>query len=231
MQNTILIVDDDEEIRNLLEIYLLNEGYKVMKASSGEEGIELIESTDIQLVVLDVMMPKMNGMEVCKKIREKLNIPILMLSAKSEDMDKIQGIMTGADDYISKPFNPLEFTVRVKALLRRAYYFNRILENDIEDIITIESLKINKSDRKVTIDDNEIQLTAREFDILYLLANNRGQVISAEDIFLKVWKEAYYQSDNTIMVHMSRIRDKIEKHMDGNKLIKTVWGVGYKIEK
>lgn len=231
MQSTILVVDDEEEIRNLLEIYLLNEGYKVVKASNGEEAIKIIENNDIQLVVLDVMMPKMNGMETCKKIREKLNIPILMLSAKSEDMDKIQGIMTGADDYISKPFNPLEFTVRVKALLRRAYYFNRIPENDIEDIITIESLKINKSNHIVTVDDNEIQLTAREFDILYLLASNRGQVFSTEDIFLKVWKEQYYQSDNTVMVHMSRIRDKIEKYMNGNKLIKTVWGVGYKIEK
>ena len=231
MKNTILVVDDEEEIRNLLEIYLLNEGYKVIKASNGEEAIELIENKDIQLVVLDVMMPKMNGLEACKKIREKLNIPILMLSAKSEDMDKIHGIMTGADDYIIKPFNPLEFTVRVKALLRRAYYFNRISENDVEGIITIESLKINRSDHRVTVDDNEIPLTAREFDILYLLANNRGQVFSTEDIFLKVWKEQYYQSDNTVMVHMSRIREKIEKHMNGNKLIKTVWGVGYKIEK
>lgn len=231
MQNTILVVDDEKDIRNLLEIYLLNEGYKVIKASNGKEAIELIENKDIHLVVLDVMMPKMDGMEACKKIREKLNIPILMLSAKSEDMDKIQGIMTGADDYISKPFNPLEFTVRVKALLRRAYYFNKVNENNIEDIIIIESLKINKSNHRVTVDDNEIQLTAREFDILYLLANNRGQVFSTEDIFLKVWKEQYYQSDNTVMVHISRIRDKIEKYMNGNKLIKTVWGVGYKIEK
>lgn len=231
MQNTILVVDDEEEIRNLLEIYLLNEGYKVIKASNGEEAIELIENKDIHLVVLDVMMPKMNGIEACKKIREKLNIPILMLSAKSEDIDKIQGIMTGADDYISKPFNPLEFTVRVKALLRRAYYFNGISENDREDIITIESLKIDRSNHRVTVENNEIQLTAREFDILYLLANNRGQVFSTEDIFLKVWKEQYYQSNNTVMVHMSRIRDKIEKHMKGNTLIKTVWGVGYKIEK
>ena len=231
MQNTILVVDDEEEIRNLLEMYLLNEGYKVIKANNGEEAIELIEYKDIQLVVLDVMMPKMNGIEACKKIREKLNIPILMLSAKSEDMDKIKGIMTGADDYISKPFNPLEFTVRVKALLRRAYEFNGISENDREDIITIESLKIDRSNHRVTVDDNEIQLTAREFDILYLLANNRGQVFSTEEIFLKVWKEQYYQSNNTVMVHISRIRDKVEKHMKGNTLIKTVWGVGYKIEK
>ncbi|WP_455539225.1 response regulator transcription factor [Terrisporobacter sp.] len=231
MQNTILVVDDEEEIRNLLEIYLSNEGYKVIKASNGKEAIEIIDNEDIQLVVLDVMMPKMNGMEVCKKIREKLNIPIIMLSAKSEDMDKIQGLMTGADDYISKPFNPLEFVVRVKALLRRAYYFNSKPENTRDNIITIDSLKIDIVNHIVTVDDKEIQLTSREFDILYLLANNRGQVFSTEDIFSKVWKEKYYQSNNTVMVHMSRIREKIEKYMNGNKLIKTVWGVGYKIEK
>lgn len=231
MENTILVVDDDKEIRNLLEIYLINDGYKVIKASNGEEAIEILNNEDIQLVVLDVMMPKINGIEACKRIREKSNIPILMLSAKSEDIDKIQGIITGADDYISKPFNPLEFTVRVKALLRRAYYFNRVDENDVEDTITIESLKINKINHKVTVNDVEIKLTSREFDILYLLANNRGQVFSSEDIFLKVWNEKYYQSDNTVMVHISRIRDKIEKYTNGSKLIKTVWGVGYKIEK
>ena len=231
MQNTILVVDDEAEIRDLLEIYLLNEGYEVIKASNGKEAIEIIENKDIQLIVLDVMMPKMNGIEACKKIREKMSVPILMLSAKSEDMDKIQGIMTGADDYITKPFNPLELTVRVKALLRRAYYFNNRLENPIENIITIESLKIDKSNHIVTVDDVEIQLTSREFDILCLLASNRGKVFSTEDIFLKVWKEQYYQSNNTVMVHMSRIRDKIEKHMNGSKVIHTVWGVGYKIER
>ncbi|MEG2458163.1 MAG: response regulator transcription factor [Bacilli bacterium] len=231
MQNTILVVDDEEEIRNLLEIYLLNEGYQVIKASNGEEAVEMAENKDIQLIVLDVMMPKMNGIEACKIIREKMNIPILMLSAKSEDMDKIQGIMTGADDYITKPFNPLELTVRVKALLRRTYYFNSRPENTRDNIITIESLKIDKSNHIVSVDDNEIQLTSREFDILYLLASNRGKVFSTEDIFSKVWKEEYYQSNNTVMVHMSRIRDKIEKHMSGSKVIHTVWGVGYKIER
>lgn len=231
MKNTILVVDDEAEIRNLLEIYLSNEGYEVIKVSNGEEAIEIVNSKYIKLIVLDVMMPKMDGIETCKRIREKMNIPILMLSAKSEDMDKIQGIMTGADDYITKPFNPLELTVRVKALLRRAYYFNNREENSTENIITIESLKIDKSKHIVSVDDSEIQLTSREFDILYLLASNRGKVFSTEEIFSKVWKEQYYQSNNTVMVHMSRIRDKIEKHMKGSKVIHTVWGVGYKIEK
>lgn len=229
LEKKILVVDDEKEIRNLLDIYLSNEGYKVVKASDGEEALNIVESDNIQLIVLDIMMPKMDGIEVCRKIREKLSIPILMLSAKSEDMDKIQGIMTGADDYMTKPFNPLELTVRVKALLRRAYYFNNTV--DIENVINIESLTIDKNKHRVTVDDKEITLTSREFDILYLLATNRGVVFSTEDIFKKVWKEKYYQSNNTVMVHMSRIREKIEKYMNGTKIIHTVWGVGYKIEK
>jgi DNA-binding response OmpR family regulator len=229
LEKKILVVDDEKEIRNLLDIYLSNEGYKVVKASDGEEALNIVEADNIQLVVLDIMMPKMDGIEVCRRIREKLSIPILMLSAKSEDMDKIQGIMTGADDYMTKPFNPLELTVRVKALLRRAYYFNPTA--DTENVINIESLTIDKNKHKVTVDDQEIPLTSREFDILYLLATNRGTVFSTEDIFKKVWKEKYYQSNNTVMVHMSRIREKIEKYMNGTKIIHTVWGVGYKIEK
>ncbi len=229
MEKKILVVDDEKEIRNLLDIYLSNEGYKVVKASDGEEALNILESDNIQLIVLDIMMPKMDGIEVCRKVREKLSIPILMLSAKSEDMDKIQGIMTGADDYMTKPFNPLELTVRVKALLRRAYYFNNTV--DTENVINIESLTIDKNKHRVTVDDKEITLTSREFDILYLLATNRGVVFSTEDIFKKLWKEKYYQSNNTVMVHMSRIREKIEKYMNGTKIIHTVWGVGYKIEK
>lgn len=229
MEKKILVVDDEKEIRNLLDIYLSNEGYKVVKASDGEEALNIVESDNIQLIVLDIMIPKMDGIEVCRKIREKLSIPILMLSAKSEDMDKIQDIMTGADDYMTKPFNPLELTVRVKALLRRAYYFNNTV--DTENVINIESLTIDKNKHRVTVDDKEITLTSREFDILYLLATNRGVVFSTEDIFKKVWKEKYYQSNNTVMVHMSRIREKIEKYMNGTKIIHTVWGVGYKIEK
>lgn len=230
VSNSILIVDDEKEIRDLIEIYLKNEGYKVIKASNGEEALDILEKEKINLIVLDIMMPKIDGLEVCKKVREKLNIPILMLSAKSEDMDKIQGIMTGADDYLTKPFNPLELSVRVKALLRRTYYFNNINNSDNETF-NIGTLIIDKINHEVRVEDKEIPLTSREFDILYLLASNRGKVFSTEEIFKKVWKETYYQSNNTVMVHMSRIREKLENYMEGNKVIHTVWGVGYKIEK
>lgn len=229
MRSKILVVDDDDEIRNLLEICLTNEGFNVFKAFDGEDALNILEKESIQLIILDVMMPKLNGMEVCSIIRRNLNIPILMLSAKSEDMDKIQGIMTGADDYLTKPFNSLELVVRVKALLRRAYYFNNSSNSD--NIINIDTLIIDKNQHRVTINEEEVPLTSREFDILYLLAVNRGSVLSSEDIFRKVWKEDYFQSNNTVMVHMSRIRDKIEKYTNGQKVIHTVWGVGYKIEK
>ncbi|MBD7911399.1 MULTISPECIES: response regulator transcription factor [Clostridium] len=230
MNNNILVVDDEKEIRELLEINLRNDGFTVFKASCGEEALKILEDEKIHLIVLDIMMPGMDGLEVCKIVREKYSIPILMLSAKAEDMDKIQGIMTGADDYLCKPFNNLELIVRVRALLRRAYFFNTKMQA-LDDIIRIESMVIDKVKHKVTIDDKEIAFTAREFEILYLLATNRGRVFSAEEIFERVWKENYYQSNNTVMVHMSRIRDKIEQHMEGNEIIHTVWGVGYKIEK
>ena len=229
MASKILVVDDEKEIRNLIEIYLKNEGYTVIKASNGEEALKVLEKEEIQLMILDIMMPKMDGMEVCRRVREHLNIPILMLSAKSEDMDKIAGIMTGADDYLTKPFNPLELSVRVKALLRRAYYFNN--RNKEDNIINIETLAIDKNNRTVKVEDTEIPFTAREFDILYLLGSNRGRVYSSEEIFTKVWKEEYFGSNNTVMVHMSRIREKLEKYIEVNKIIQTVWGVGYKIEK
>ncbi len=230
MSKNILVVDDEKDIRDLLEITLKNEGYTVFKAICGEDALDILDKEEIHLIVLDIMMPGMDGLQVCRLVREKHNIPILMLSAKVEDMDKIQGIMTGADDYVCKPFNNLELTVRIRALLRRAYFLNTKMQTT-DNIIRIESMVIDKKQHKVIIDDNEIDLTAREFEILYLLANNRGRVFSAEEIFEKVWKERYYQSNNTVMVHMSRLRDKIEKYMEGSKVIHTVWGVGYKIEK
>lgn len=230
MKNNILVVDDEKEIRDLLEINLKVEGYNVFKAGNGEEALKILEDTKIHLIVLDIMMPKMDGLEFCRRVRKKYNMPILMLSAKVEDMDRIQGIMTGADDYLCKPFNHLELTVRIRALMRRAYYLNEKIDNS-ESVITIESLVIDKKKHRVTVDDKEVNLTAREFEILYLLATNRGRVFSGEEIFEKVWKEKYYQSNNTVMVHMSRLRDKLEKSMEGNKIIHTVWGVGYKIEK
>lgn len=230
MKDNILVVDDEKEIRDLLEINLEVEGYNVFKAENGEEALKILDDTKIHLIVLDVMMPKMDGLEFCSRVREKYNMPILMLSAKVEDMDRIQGIMTGADDYLCKPFNHLELTVRIRALMRRAYYLNEKIDRS-DSIIKIESLVIDKNKHRVTVEEKEVSLTAREFEILYLLATNRGRVFSGEEIFEKVWKEKYYQSNNTVMVHMSRLRDKLQKSMEGNKIIHTVWGVGYKIEK
>ena len=186
LNNKILVADDEKEIRDLLEIYLLNEGYKVVKAKDGQEALDIIENEDVDLLVLDIMMPKVNGIEVCKKVRQNKNMPILMLSAKSEDMDKIQGLMTGADDYMTKPFNPLEFTVRVKALLRRSYYLNNNNSSEESDLINVGSLTIDKTRHRVVAAGEEISLTAREFDILYLMASNKGRVFSSEEIFEKV---------------------------------------------
>lgn len=228
--NNILVVDDEKEIRDLLEINLRSEGYIVFKASCGKEALEILNREEIDLVVLDIMMPDMDGLEVCKKLRENSNIPILMLSAKSEDMDKIQGIMTGADDYICKPFKSLELIVRIRALIRRSYFLNSKIEIS-DDIININNMIIDKRKHKVAVNEKEVVLTAKEFEILYLLATNRGRVFSAEEIFEKVWKEKYYQSNNTVMVHMSRLREKLQQNSYGDKIIHTVWGVGYKIEK
>ncbi|WP_422661568.1 response regulator transcription factor [Paenibacillus sp. EC2-1] len=227
---SILVVDDDKEIAGLISIYLENEGFQVIKAHDGEEALMQLETRagSIDLVILDVMMPKLNGMEACRKIRETSSIPILMLSAKSEDMDKILGLMTGADDYMIKPFNPLELTTRVKSLLRRSLQYNAEQPQAIPDCLHLDGLEINRTTHEVLANGLHISLTAREFDILYLLARQPGRIFSAEDIFQQVWKEKYYVSNNTVMVHISNLRDKLEKEL-GYKLIQTVWGVGYKI--
>ncbi|MGN7355902.1 response regulator transcription factor [Paenibacillus sp. SAF-054] len=228
----ILVVDDDKEIANLISIYLKNEGYHIICAYDGEEALELLNDpgSRFDLIVLDIMMPKVDGLEVCRQMRNQASvIPILMLSAKTEDMDKILGLMTGADDYMIKPFNPLELTVRVKTLLRRTFQYNSESRPENDTLLRIQSVEINRSTHKVTADGNDVQLTGREFDILGLLASHPGRVFSAEEIFQRVWKEKYYVSNNTVMVHISNLRDKLEKEL-GYKLIQTVWGVGYKID-
>ena len=228
----ILVVDDDKEIANLISIYLKNEGFNIRCAHDGEEALKLLNDPNeaFDLVILDVMMPKMNGLEVCRQVRDTASvIPILMLSAKTEDMDKILGLMTGADDYMIKPFNPLELTVRVKTLLRRTFQYNTDTRSQDDDVLRIQDVEINRSTHRVIADGNDIQLTGREFDILSLLASHPGRVFSAEEIFQRVWKEKYYVSNNTVMVHISNLRDKLEKEL-GYKLIQTVWGVGYKID-
>lgn len=229
-KETILVVDDEKEIRNLIGIYLENEGYKVIKASDGCEALKVLKSQQVHLIILDIMMPNMDGMEACMKIREHKNMPIIMLSAKGEDIDKIMGLTTGADDYITKPFNPLELLARVKSQLRRYTKLNNAIQNINSDIIEIDDLTINVSTHEVKVGEKLINLTRREFDILELLAKNRGIVFSTEKIYERVWNEEFYQSDNTVMVHIRKIREKIEENSRKPKYIKTVWGVGYKIE-
>lgn len=225
----ILIVDDDREIVDLLSIYCKNEGYEPLKAYNGVEALQILkQNLDIQLLILDVMMPKKDGISVLKEIREKENhLPVLILSAKSTDMDKIQGLTSGADDYVSKPFNPLEVMARIKSLLRRSGIAQQEAE---QNMIEVGPLIITKESHEVkTLTGKEIQLTALEFGILYLLASNLNRVFSADEIFERVWLQESIVSAKTVMVHVSHLRDKIEKATGGDKVIQTVWGVGYKI--
>ncbi|ASW43406.1 response regulator transcription factor [Clostridium isatidis] len=235
-EEVILIVDDEKEIRELIDIYLKGEGYKTLKAEDGEEALEILKKNEVDLIILDIMMPKLNGIEACLKIREEREMPIIMLSAKSQDIDKILGLNTGADDYLTKPFNPLELVARVKSQLRRYKRFNNSQKNDTNkenkiDSLEIEDLVINLETHEVFKDGIEIKLTPTEFDILVLLAKNRGKVFSIENIYNSVWKQEFMQSDNTVMVHIRKIREKIEDDSRNPKFIKTVWGVGYKIDK
>ncbi|NMM63730.1 response regulator transcription factor [Clostridium sp. P21] len=228
----ILVIDDEIEIVELIEVYLTNEGYKVYKAYNGEEGLKILDNEKIYLVILDIMMPGIDGLAVCRKIRSTLNIPIIMLSAKSQDMDKILGLSTGADDYMVKPFNPMELIARIKSQLRRYLYLNsQIKVNENTDILEFKGVKINKKNHKVLVFDNEVNLTPTEYEILILLAENPGIVFSGEDIFKSVWKEKYFEGNNTVMVHIWRLREKIEQTPKEPKILETVWGVGYKIEK
>ena len=232
-QEKILIVEDEKEIADLIEIYLINGGYEVYKAYSGEEGLRVLDEQSIQLVILDIMMPGIDGLEVCRIIRKDKNIPILMLSAKSEDMDKILGLSTGADDYLTKPFNPLELLARVKSQLRRYLYLNPQNKQNTtkgEDIIAVNGLIINETEHTVTVYDREVILTPTEFQILLLLASHRSRVFSTDEIFERIWDEPPFESKNTVMVHIRNIREKIEDNPRKPCFIKTVWGVGYKIE-
>ncbi|MFD0868130.1 response regulator transcription factor [Paenibacillus residui] len=228
-KETILLVDDEKEIVDLLEIYLKNDGYQLLKAYNGLEALNILESHVVDLIILDIMMPKMDGIQACLKIREQRNMPIIMLSAKSQDMDKITGLSMGADDYVTKPFNPLELMARVKSQLRRYKRLNTPSDAKAEEI-EIDDLTINVATHEVKVDGREVKLTPREFSILELLARNRGMVFSIEKIYERVWKEAFFESENTVMVHIRKIREKIEDNPRKPRFIKTVWGVGYKIE-
>ncbi|MGC5328166.1 response regulator transcription factor [Brevibacillus sp. SYSU BS000544] len=230
IHETILIVDDEQDIVDLIEVHLGNDGYKTVKARDGEEAMAILQSTDIHLVILDIMMPKINGIEVCRRIREKTNIPIIFLSAKTTDTDKVIGLSTGADDYIVKPFSPIELTARVKAHLRRYTYLNTKVHVPEENIINIKGLQIDEKSRSVRLYDRPVKLTKTEYDILLLLAKNTNRVFTLEEIFEKVWRDKYYESNNTVMVHIARLREKIEDDPKNSKILKNIWGVGYKIE-
>ncbi|MBL4932557.1 response regulator transcription factor [Clostridium paridis] len=235
----VLIVDDEKEIRDLVDIYLKGEGFDTIKAGDGEEALKILSDEEVDLVILDIMMPKVDGIEACLKIREEKNIPIIMLSAKTQDIDKILGLNTGADDYVTKPFNPLELIARVKSQLRRFKRLNQAIINDEtgfkvkenSNVIQADELVINLESHQIFLNDEEVKLTPIEFDILALLAKNKGKVFSIENIYESVWNEQFIQSDNTVMVHIRKIREKLEENPRNPKYIKTVWGVGYKIDK
>ena len=226
---SILVVDDEKEIADLVEIHLVSDGYKVFKANSGKEALEVFEKEEIQLMILDIMMPEMDGMQVCETVRKTSNIPIIMLSAKSGDLDKILGLGNGADDYVTKPFNPLELMARVKSQLRRFTTFNGAPKEEPKEIV-LSNVRIELETYKVFAYEKEVKLTPIEFKILCLLATNRGKVFRTDEIFQQVWNEKVYEANNTVMVHIRRLREKIEKNPRDAQIIKTVWGVGYKIE-
>ena len=225
----ILVCDDDKEILEAIKIYLENEGYKVFKATNGLEALELIEDNQIQLIIMDIMMPKMDGIRATMKIREENNIPVIMVSAKSEDTDKIIGLNMGADDYITKPFNPLELIARVKSQLRR-YTSLGSLEAKT-NVYRSGGLEIDDERKAITVDGEEIYLTPVQYKILRLLTANAGKVFSIDEIYEKVWREEAINAENTIAVHIRKIREKIEINPKEPKYLKVVWGIGYKIEK
>ncbi|AIQ38129.1 MULTISPECIES: response regulator transcription factor [Paenibacillus] len=230
-RETILLVDDEKEIVELLSIYLCNEGYRLLKAYDGMEALACLQKEEVDLIILDVMMPKMDGLVACMKIREERKMPIIILSAKNTDMDKISGLSIGADDYVGKPFNPLEIVARVKSQLRRYHAFNKESNSlGTDNKLSFEDLTIDTSKHEVHIDQQKIKLTPREFSILELLARHQGQVLSLEQIYDKVWNEPFLDGGNTVMVHIRNLRDKIEVDSKRPRYIQTVWGVGYKLD-
>ena len=226
----ILVCDDDREIVEAIEIYLSKEGYNVIKAYDGLEAIESLKKEDIQLLLIDVMMPRLDGLRATLKIREKSGIPIIILSAKSEDSDKVIGLDVGADDYITKPFNPLELIARVKSQLRR-YTKLGTMAGQKSNVYTVGGLEVNDDSKEVTVDGESVKLTPYEYKILLLLVKNQGRVFTIEQIYENVWEEEAIAADNTVAVHIRHIREKIEINPKEPRYLKVVWGVGYKIEK
>ena len=226
----ILVCDDDREIVEAIEIYLKQENYQIYKAYDGEEALKILKEEEIHLLIIDVMMPKLDGIRATLKIREESSIPIIILSAKSEDTDKILGLNVGADDYITKPFNPLELVARVKSQLRRYTKFGNVAENG-KEIYQVGGLSINDELKEVTVDGEPVKLTPIEYNILLLLVKNQGKVFSINQIYENIWNEDAIGADNTVAVHIRHIREKIEIDPKEPRYLKVVWGVGYKIDK
>lgn len=226
----VLIVDDEKEIADLIEVYLINEGFNVFKFYFAKEALETIYNNKIDLAILDVMLPDGNGFSLCKSIREKYSFPIIMLTAKEEEIDKITGFTLGADDYITKPFRPLELVARVKAQLRRYTKYNKESLGD-KEILSYKGLVINEKTHKCTLNDNELNLTPTEFSILKILLEEKGNVVSSEKLFKAIWKDEYFsKNNNTIPTHIRHLREKMGDSIEKPKYIKTIWGVGYKFE-
>ena len=231
LNEKILLVDDEKEIADLLEVYLKNDGYQVYKCYNGMEALACINSGKLDLAILDVMLPDIDGFRICQKIREKYYYPIIMLTAKIEDTDKIMGLTIGADDYITKPFNPLEVVARVKTQLRRYVRYNRQTEETQQvNEYDIRGLLINKDTHKCRLYGKAITLTPIEFSILWYLCDHMGKVVSSEELFEAVWGEKYFDNNNTVMAHVGRLREKLHEPARNPKFIKTVWGVGYTID-
>lgn len=227
----ILVCDDDKEIVEAIEIYLTQEGYRILKAYDGTEALEMLEREEVHLLLLDVMMPKLDGIRATLKIREKNSIPIIILSAKSEDADKILGLNVGADDYVTKPFSPLELVARVKSQLRRYTQLGGTAQNENDKIYSVGGLRINDDLKEVTVDGELVRLTPIEYNILLLLMKNQGRFFSINQIYEMIWNEEAIGADNTVAVHIRHIREKIEINPKEPRYLKVVWGVGYKIEK
>lgn len=225
----ILVCDDDKEIVDAIEIYLFQEGYEVIKAYDGEQAVELMKTEDVDLIIIDVMMPKLDGIRATLQIRKESSIPIIILSAKTEDVDKILGLNVGADDYVTKPFNPLELVARVKSQLRRATLLSSA-QVDSDTVYEVGGLCINDDLKTVTVDGEEVKLTPIEYNILLLLMKNKGKVYSINEIYENIWNEEAIGADNTVAVHIRHIREKIEINPKEPRYLKVVWGVGYKIE-
>lgn len=227
----VLVCDDDKEIVEAIEVYLTQEGYHVLKGYDGQQALEILEKEDVNLLIIDVMMPRLDGIRATLKIREKNSIPIIILSAKSEDADKILGLNIGADDYVTKPFNPLELVARVKSQMRRYTQLGANVEADTEEVFTAGGLSINDERKEVRVDGDLVKLTPIEYQILLLLVKNQGRVYSISQIYEAIWNEEPIEVDNTVAVHIRHIREKIEINPKDPRYLKVVWGVGYKVEK